>query len=472
MKKKYIWWVAAAVAVLVAVFWVTRNKKKAEAELIAEVVQSDFEVLVTVTGELQAKNSENIVGPDLRSGVFRFAEYKIQDLVAEGTVVDSGDYVAELDRSTSANALLDIEDRITEEESSYLTTRLDTTMTLQGLRDELLNKRFAVEEAEIKMEQSKFEPPATIRQAEIDVDKAKRSLEQAYTNYELRSQQAKANMEEAEIDLARQVRRRQQMLELLEQFTIHAPKKGMVIYFRERNGQKRKIGSVVDPWNPIVATLPDLSVMISRTYVNEIDISKVKQNQQVRVGVDAFPDKKYTGKVISVADIGEQLANADAKVFEVVIEVNESDPIMRPSMTTSNAIIINTLYDVKHLPIDAIYSQDSIPFVYKTNRTKQVVSLGESNENEVVIEQGLEAGDQVFLSVPDEAENWSLAGEELIPVIKEQILEKKKAKEEMEHKAEEESKARRQREGYGRPGGNPGNGNMPRNRSQDRPQEQ
>ncbi len=463
MKKKYIWWIVAAVVVIAAaIFWFGRSKKKAEAELIVKVAQGEFEVLVTVTGELQAKKSENIVGPDLRTGVFRFADYKIQDLVAEGTVVDSGDYVAELDRSTAGNSLLDVEDAIEKAEAKCLTTRLDTTMTLQGLRDELLNKTFAVEEAEIKLEQSKFEPPATIRQAEIDLDKAKRALEQAHVNYDLKVQQSKASMNEADIDLGRQQRRRQQMFDLLANFSIRAPKKGMVIYYREWNGQKRKIGSSISPWDNIVATLPDLSVMISKTYVNEIDISKIKRGQKVRIGVDAFPDKKYTGAITSVADIGEQLANTDAKVFEVVIQVNEYDAIMRPSMTTSNSIMINTLSDVTYIPIDAVYSQDSIPFVYTTSHTKQVVVLGESNENEIVVEQGLSAGDKLYVSVPENAATWKMIGEDLIPIIKQRILDKKKAEEEKERKAEEEKKVRQQR----RPGG-PG-GTMPQGGGQRR----
>ncbi len=460
MKKRNIWWIVAAVVIIAAIVWFSRSKQKTDVVLMTEVMQGEFEVLVTVTGELQAMNSALITGPyDLRSGVFRYGEYKIQDLVVEGTVVDSGDVVAVLDKSAAGNSLLDVDDLIEKAESRCLTTKLDTTMTLQALRDDLLNKTFAVEEAGIKLEQSKFEPPATIRQAEIDLDKARRALEQAHAKYELEKQKAKANMNEADLDLARRQRQRQQMLEILDQFTIRAPKKGMVIYYRERNGQKRKIGSVVSPWDLTVATLPDMSVMISKTYVNEIDISKVKRGQQVRIGVDAFPDKKFTGEVTHVADVGEQLSGTDAKVFEVTIKVNEYDPIIRPSMTTGNAIIINTLYDVKYLPIDAIYSQDSIPFVY-ANGTKRVVLLGETNENQIVVEQGLDVGDKVYISVPENSDTWKMANEDLVPVIKERLLQKKKEKEEMERKAKEEEKKRQQR--GGRPGGPPPQGMPPR----------
>jgi hypothetical protein len=177
--------------------------------------------------------------------------------------------------------------------------------------------------------------------------------------------------------------------------------------------------------------------------------------------------------VTAVADIGEQLANTDAKVFEVTIEINESDEIMRPSMTTSNAIVINTLKDVAYVSIDAIYTQDSIPYVYTTNHTKQVVVLGDANENQIIVEQGLSVGDKVYVSTPENSALWKMVGEELIPVIKERELQRKKEKEEAERRAANES--RRSRRGGGNgfdpnnqqgggqfPGGDPRQGGQPR----------
>ena len=40
-----------------------------------------------------------------------------------------------------------------------------------------------------------------------------------------------------------------------------------------------------------------------------------------------------------VANVGEQRPNSDAKVFEVRVEIDGTDPTLRPSMTTSNKII-------------------------------------------------------------------------------------------------------------------------------------
>jgi hypothetical protein len=230
----------------------------------------------------------------------------------------------------------------------------------------------------------------------------------------------------------------------------------MVIYKRDRMGNKRKIGSTINPWDNVVATLPDMSSMISKTYVNEIDVSKVKSGQFVEIMVDAFPEKSYTGAVLSVANIGEQLPNADAKVFEVMIKVDQSDPILRPSMTTGNKIITKTIKDVIYIPLESVQAgTDSIPFVYQKNGDKQVVVLGESNENNVIIEQGLEPGTQIYLSTPEKPEDFKLTGSELIPVIRDRV----KAKKEEERRYREESEMTRvQREsqqGAGRMGMNP-----------------
>ena len=60
MNKKYIWWGVTAAVVAGAIFWFSQTKTKTVVELIVDVAQGDFEILVTVTGELQAKNFENI----------------------------------------------------------------------------------------------------------------------------------------------------------------------------------------------------------------------------------------------------------------------------------------------------------------------------------------------------------------------------------------------------------------------------
>ncbi|NOQ24065.1 MAG: HlyD family efflux transporter periplasmic adaptor subunit [Bacteroidales bacterium] len=449
MRKKYYVGIAVVFVIIIAILIFKPGKIDALKQLTVKVEKGQFEILVTITGELQAKSSVDIKGPsELRnSRSLRIREIKIQDLVAEGTVVDSGDYVGELDQSELATNLKDLDDEVETYESRFLKTQLDTAMQLRDLRNQLVNLEFVMEEKQIVLDQSKYEPPATIRQATIDMDKSKRAYNQARDNYSLKVQQAKASMREAAIELDQAKRKVDQINNVIKKFTIYAPQSGMVIYKKEWSGQKRKVGSTISPWDLTVATLPDLSVMHSKTYVNEIDISKVKAGQEVRIGIDAFPDKKYTGQIIEVANIGEQLQNTDAKVFEVVIYVDQSDSIMRPAMTTSNQIITNVFDEVLFLPLEAIHNEDSLSFVYTKSNKKQVIVPGESNENYIIIQQGVEEGDEVCLSVPENLDKFKLAGEDLISVIK----ERERLKKEEEKKNQKEVK--RPERNFGKQGG-------------------
>jgi len=422
MKKTLIITSMIVVVAIIALVIFNRLTKKDDLSLLyAEVKAGQFELLVSTTGELQAENSTEIRGPEGLGGRnMRFRDIAIQDLIPEGTIVRKGDYVATLDRSDADNSYKDELDRLEEYETEYNIKKLDTTITLGDLRDDLLNLKFNMEEAEITLEQSKYEPPTTIRQNRINLDKTSRAYEQAQKNYILKLEQARADVRESEIDLNKQRQKVKDMDVLLTQFMVMAPADGMVIYKREWSGAKRKVGSSISPFDPVVATLPDLSSMISKTYVNEIDISKVKAKQEVRISVDAFPEMSYTGKVISVANIGEQLPNTDAKVFEVIIKMDEVDDILRPSMTTGNQIVTSVYADVMYVPLECVRAtEDSIPFVYTKSKERQVVVLGAANEDQVIIEQGVATGDLLYLSTPEDTETFKLIGEDLILVIKE-----------------------------------------------------
>jgi len=167
------------------------------------------------------------------------------------------------------------------------------------------------------------------------------------------------------------------------------------------------------------------------TYVNEIDISKLTKGQKVRIGVDAFPEKKFTGEVFEVANIGQQLPNTDAKVFEVRIELNERDTVLRPSMTTSNMVITQVLDSVLFIPLEAVHANDSLTYVYTRDGKKQVVVLGESNENHIIVEMGLNKGDKLYLSMPGDPESFKYAGLELIEEIQRRKAEEERKRQEM-----------------------------------------
>jgi multidrug efflux pump subunit AcrA (membrane-fusion protein) len=409
--KKRLWIaIAIVVVVLIAAAFFGGSSEVKDVALKVEAESGSFKIEVTTTGELEAENSEKILGPSgLR--MIRVWNVKISKMVAEGTVVDSGDWVATLDRTEATDKLKDIESELEVVQTKFINTKLDTTLELRGLRDNLINLNFALEESKIKLEQSKFEPPATIRQEEINLSKAERAYSQALENYKIKVEQADAKMQEVQINLDKKNRQKDQVIKVLSEFDIRAPKPGMVIYKRDWRGNKIKEGDQIDPWDPTVAELPDLSSMISKTYVNEIDVSKVSTGQTVTIGVDAFPELQFAGEVLSVANIGEQLPNGDAKVFEVRIKVHGTDSLLKPAMTTSNSILINSFDSVTFLPIEAVFGNDSINWVYLEEglRTvKKEIVVGESNENEIIVKKGVVAGQQVLLTIPFDEEKLSL----------------------------------------------------------------
>jgi multidrug efflux pump subunit AcrA (membrane-fusion protein) len=152
--------------------------------------------------------------------------------------------------------------------------------------------------------------------------------------------------------------------------------------------------------------------MISRTYINEVDINYVSEDQVVEIGLDAFPDKKLTGTVVEVANIGEQRPNTDAKVFQILIEIHESDTTLRPGMTTSNSILAEEINDVVFIPVECIHSQgDSITYVYRKSGlgfTKQQIKTGITNSDETIVMEGLEKGDILYLSDPPGGEGKNI----------------------------------------------------------------
>ncbi|MFT7588759.1 MAG: hypothetical protein ACI959_000971, partial [Limisphaerales bacterium] len=301
---------------------------------------------------------------------------------------------------------------------------LDTTLTLREAREQILNLRYAFEEARITLEQSKYEPPAIIRQAEIELEKASRANGQAQENYEIRKEKEEARLQEIQTTASLQRSNIKDIADLLDEFEIVAPANGMVIYIRDWDGERRGVGSTISPWQSSVATLPDLADMISQTYINEVDISRIQKGQNVRIGIDAFPDIEYDGEIISVANIGEQRPNSDAKVFEVRISINQKDTTLRPSMTTSNTIITSRLENAIYVSSECINVNDSLSFVYSVTGTSKPVRTevitGAFNENETVILAGISSGVELLLSRPMNSETlgWSL----IDPSEKEKLL--------------------------------------------------
>jgi RND family efflux transporter MFP subunit len=306
-------------------------------------------------------------------------------------------------------------------EAQYEQAMLDSTMKLGKAREDMKTMELTLEEKRIAKEQAVFEAPSVKRQAEIDYEKATRAVAQAKVDYKTQTEQAMAKMREVGADRDRQKNLLNNIMAVMQALTITAPAPGMVIYVKEWSGKKKTTGSSVNPWEPAVATLPDLSIMESLTYVNEIDVRKLRVGQTVKVTLDADPSKELVGTVKQVANVGEQRPNSDAKVFEVVVNIEKPDTALRPGMTTGNEVSTQSLKDVLFIPLDALVVEEGVSLVFKQDGgrvIKQEVATGAMNDDEVVIVKGLEEGETVLLSPPlnrDELTVNRLPGSENMP---------------------------------------------------------
>jgi RND family efflux transporter MFP subunit len=396
---------AVAVLLVASAAWLLAGGPDTAASLSTTVAQGEFVIPVTSAGELRASSFVQIQGPAnaQQAGAFQM---KIATIVPEGTLVKEGDVVAELDRSTLASKLQETALNVQKAEAQYEQAMLDSTLTLSKAREDLRTMELALEEKRIARDQARYEAPSVQRQAEIDYEKAERALEQGRKDLVTRTEQSQAKMREVGADLERQRNLQGIVMEVMQGFTVRAPSSGMVIYVREWNGRKKGAGAQINPWEPAVATLPDLSKMESITYVNEIDVRKVANGQPVRITLDADPDRTLEGTVIAVANVGEQRPNSDAKVFEVKINVTAPDTTLRPGMTTGNIIQTASIPDALFIPLEAVVTDESIPyaFVRRGGRVvRQEITTGAMNDTHVVVSAGLEAGEEVLLVPPADA---------------------------------------------------------------------
>lgn len=407
MKKKLILWITGLLLLGTSLYLFFKPSITNNSVLI-KPKYGDFNISVTVSGELNATNSIEIKGPESMRMV-NIWQTKITKLIDEGTVVKTGDFVAELDKSELFNRLKDIQLNLQKIESQLNSAKLDSNMTLSNARDELENLKYLLEEKKIVLEQSKYEAPSIIRQTQLDYDKTQRTFDQSKKNYQTKVKQAIAKITEIYTDFLKESQRMAIISKTINEFTIIAPAPGMVIYAKDWGGRRKVVGSGIDAWNSQVATLPDLNKMESIAYINETDIQKIKVNQLVKIGLDANASKKLTGIVKKVANIGENIKNSDAKVFEVLIEVKEKDTTLLPSMTTSNEILVSTIKNSLFIPLEALHNEEKNGkinyFVYKSNNgnyIKQNVDIGEMNDNEVIIKKGLSKEDEIYLSIPED----------------------------------------------------------------------
>jgi RND family efflux transporter MFP subunit len=394
--------IVAAVAV-VAIFgvrslWSSDTSK----HLTAPVRKGPFDVVVVETGELQAEHSVSITAPVLASG--GRSQLAIQYLAPEGTTVDSGAMVVAFDPADQMKILADKQNELKLAMADLEKVKVQQRAEESDAAIAMENAKLTFELATLSNEAMKFESEAKQRESKLELRKAELSYKQAKDNVTSKSAIRKSELGNLQLKIAQlqNVLDRAQLD--LQRLSVKSPAPGLIVYQHSWNtGKKLSKGDQVWGGQPIIQ-LPDLSHMQAVLQVNEVDIAKVKKDQKVEIALDAFPDKKFTGKVLTVASIGNAKDNnPGVKMFEVVVAVSGADSVLKPGMTVAARIIINKIDNVLSVPIESVFDDEGKTVVYVESGAgfeKREVTLGAKNDNFVILTKGVKAGERVSMVDP------------------------------------------------------------------------
>lgn len=253
--------------------------------------------------------------------------------------------------------------------------------------------------------------PMQVKKAETSLKKAQSKVEEVDRGGKYKIKKAHASFLQAQQQLQEVQRQLQEAKWELVMTEIRAPTGGMVVLKEEfRSSQKRKprVGDILVR-NQTVLDLPDLSQMVVKTKVREIDLYKIDLGKEATIEVDAYPHVSFQGKItfIGILAMTDIARLGDEKNFEVKIVIDQSDMRLRPGMTARVVIHAGEVKNGVAVPIHAVFENNKQHFCYiagETGYTKKAVKIGMNNEHWVEVLEGIQENDQVCLSLPTESQ--------------------------------------------------------------------
>ena len=182
---------------------------------------------------------------------------------------------------------------------------------------------------------------------------------------------------------------------------ITAPANGVIIGRGVEEGETVVGGTSAFGGGTELFTMADLSTLLVKAAINEVDIGKVKRGDRVLLTVDAFPGDTAQG-VVRLVPPAARLQER-VRVFDVEIEVTGGARILRPGMTANVRITGPSRTDAIRVPVEAVLLKEGKPVVYKLGGSGPqpvAVTLGLSDLSYVEVTAGLAPGDSIALEDP------------------------------------------------------------------------
>jgi RND family efflux transporter MFP subunit len=280
---------------------------------------------------------------------------------------------------------------------------LDARAKAERTRELQAKKLASLEEGETA-ETAATQADAEAQNAATAIEELKnqaRTLEQA--RQQIRIAEAQVDTDQVSLDLARQ---------RLTETRVVAPVDGVVTQRAVQIGQIISSGISNVGGGTTALVISDLSRIFVLAAVDESDIGQVRPGQRVKVTVDAYRNREFTGEVVRISPRGVNVSNV--VTFEVKIEVTAPDKeLLRPEMTATVEILIDERADALLVPTDALFRRGGKTWATVVaaggTRTDREVSPGIGDGRRTEVLAGLAAGDTVLVQAADS--KWSGQGQ-------------------------------------------------------------
>jgi len=399
----------AIVVVFVAAGW-TRNQLAADRQgEWVRVTRGDLVTGVDVTGTLAALDSGSF-GPPQLNDVW---DFKIAMMAPEGSEVTKGNPVLSFDTT-------ELQKRLEEKSAEAEQARKEIEKQKADLSLKREDEKLTLAESEATLRKTSLKldaPPDLVgikerKQVQLDYELAKRQVatsKERITSLELAANAQIALLESKQKRAAAIVAETQSAI---RQMTITAPRNGTIVYVTNWRGDKKKVGDTCWRMERVIE-IPDLSRMIARGDVDEVDAGKIAVGQRVTIRLDAHPDEEFHGTIKRAGKTVQyqQQQRDPLKVLRVEIVLDRSDPAkMRPGMRFQGTVELQRDRNVVLIPRNAIFVSPKGPYAMRRGwfSVNQVpLRLGRQNDKSVEVVGGVAPNDRVLVKTEKKEEGKS-----------------------------------------------------------------
>ncbi|MDQ1317022.1 MAG: Efflux transporter periplasmic adaptor subunit [Candidatus Poribacteria bacterium] len=182
---------------------------------------------------------------------------------------------------------------------------------------------------------------------------------------------------------------------------VRAPSSGTILARNVVEGQviSSSLGALASA-GTLLFTMADLDNVYVQTDVDETDMGKLKVGQPVTITVDAYPDRKFQGKVLKIAPMGKAVQNVTT--FKVTTVIENPSKILKPGMNASVEITAESVSNVLVVENEAIMDTKNgktvTPVIDGKPGNPMPVEVGVRGWDTSEIIFGVEEGDVLMLA--------------------------------------------------------------------------